>query len=386
MAGSPPDRGLATARPVVMHCRRGMARRIHRPLGIVFAGALLVCGCRVSIDEEHLGEGPAFARAETLCVYLPPEDVDWGGGFSLPFGTEAYWIFSETVVDSGGAYRFLSNAGAVSHRAPMDCSGELEPVVDAEGSLAQVIPFTEDEIERNETRTDGRRFVIWPTSGFVHDGVGWVFFRKVLLTNYFDLATIGVGVARIDLGGIAERLAPGRYADEPSLTWLSPQDDWGTGAFLGMDGHAYVHGCFERSSWDWVCRLARVDPESAGDPDAYEYWDGSGWSDRVEQAVPVMTGATGLSIAWNGYLGKYLAVHTRFLANDVVARTAAEPWGPWSDPIDLFTGEAPSEFWIRDLHQHRAYATDDGRSLLLSYYSTPAAAPAGMRIVRLDLE
>ncbi len=370
--------------------RDGDRRAVRRATGAL-AALLLASGCRVALDEEHLGEsgGLAGARATTRCVVRPPADVTRSGAFSLAFPDGAYWIFGETIVDlGGGAFAFLSSTGAVGNPGVDPCVENPRPVVDETGALAQLIALTDEERAADEARADGSRTVLWPLSGFVHDGTGMIYYRKVLLHDYFDYAVLGVGVARIELGGVAERLAPGRWADEPTLLWLSPQADWGTGALVGTDGLAYVYGCYQRAAWDWPCRVARVAPESAGDPDAYEYRAGDRWSPQVQFASEIAQGETYLSVAFNRHLGRYLAVYAGPLGNDVFAMAADDPWGPFDPPVKWFTGIAPSSFWISDVHQHAFYAAENDAKLMVGYYtspSSPADGSPGMRLVEMVL-
>ena len=369
--------------------KRDRIRRAALPSRALAVAALVLApGCRVALDEEHLGEagGLAGAEARTLCVIQPPADVTRSGAFSLDFPDGAYWIFGETIVDlGGGSFAFLSNTRAVGS-APFDpCAEGLMDVVDETGAPAQLISLTDEERAADAARTDGARTVLWPLSGFVHDGTGMIYYRKILFHDYFDFAVLGVGVARIALGGLAERLTPDRWVDEPTLLWLSPQADWGTGAFVAEDGLAYVYGCYQRAAWDWPCRVARVAPENAGDPAAYEYRAGDHWSLDVQFATEVAAGETYLSVTYNRHLGRTLAVYVGPLGNDVYAMAADDPWGPFDEPVKWFTGVAPSSFWIGDVHQHPYYAAENDAKLLLSYHTSPADGPAGIRIVEVVL-
>jgi hypothetical protein len=44
-----------------------------------------------------------------------------------------------------------------------------------------------------------------------------------------------------------------------------------------------------------------------------------------------MDAAPALSVHWNEYLAKYLAVYSNQLANTISIRTADQPEGPWQD-------------------------------------------------------
>jgi hypothetical protein len=78
------------------------------------------------------------------------------------------------------------------------------------------------------------------------------------------------------------------------------------------------------------CRVARVALADVGDHRAYHHWNGSGWVDDPAQAVPAIAGVPGgLTVSFNRYLGKYLAVHSG-PADNVMLRAADRPEGPWN--------------------------------------------------------
>jgi hypothetical protein len=348
--------------------------------------ALSAVGCRVELDQEELGE-PAFSQARELCVIPPPAGVQHGGGFSLDFPGGAYWIFSDTSVERPGGTRFQSSSGALASREPACAAGALAYVRDGAGEIAEIIPLTPDELAANATSTDGARIAIWPVSGFVHEQVGFLYFQKVELRGFFDVIVIGTGIARVRFGETAERLSPARYVHEPTLLWLDPQSSWAaSGALLAADGFAYVYGCHQLSVFDRVCRVGRVAPARAAEPAAYQYFTGDGWSSAPEQSAIMLQGTDRVSVAYNRWLGKYVALHVGLLENRVLARTAESPFGPFDPPIELYSGTAPSSFWIRDVEQHPAHAAGGDRRIVTSYFSSPPDAEAGTRLVEVVLE
>src|SRR5262249_3750293 len=161
------------------------------------------------------------------------------------------------------------------------------PIRAPDGQLASLIALSDQE---RAGRSDGRQTALWPISGIAATGGDIVFYQKVLYRDYFDVTVVGTGAARLRSDGLADRLTPAKYPAEPTLTWLAPQADWGAGALVATDGLAYVYGCYQRAPFDLVCRVARVAPDQAGDPDAYRYFAGesAGWVDRVEQAAVVL--------------------------------------------------------------------------------------------------
>lgn len=352
-----------------------MTGRVPGTLALLLAGT----ACSVELDQEALEGGP-FESTREVCVVAAPDGVSRGGAFSLAFPGGAYWIYDETWIGE----RVTGSSGAVVAAGQDPCAGG-EAVTDDAGELTAIVPLTPDEEAANASAMDGRRIAIWPVSGFVHGGEGYVYFRKVRMKGYFDVMDVGVGVARVGLGKVAERVHIGRYAEEPTLLWLAPQIGWGTSAFVGTDGYAYVYGCYQRAAWEHACRLARVAPEAAADATAYRYEADGAWVVEVERATSVLEGAPTLSIAPSAYLNELVAIRQGFLEDRVYGRVAAQPSGPFGREHSLYDGIAPETFWVSGVVQHPAHASADGKRLLTSYFTAPKSAPAGVRLVEVTL-
>ncbi|WP_024793609.1 DUF4185 domain-containing protein [Tomitella biformata] len=87
-------------------------------------------------------------------------------------------------------------------------------------------------------------------------------------------------------------------------------------------------------------RLSRVRPDAVLDVARYEYWDGGGWvaGDPTRAAVVIDGPVSELSVAWNAYLGKYIAMYS-----GVTIRTANSLTGPWTEPHTLVSSaEVPT--------------------------------------------
>jgi hypothetical protein len=70
---------------------------------------------------------------------------------------------------------------------------------------------------------------------------------------------------------------------------------------------------------------------------------GGRWSSSVDDAVPVFDGLDILSVSWNTYLQRYVAVYSALFSDDVMIRTSPNPEGPWSDGIVAFTAKQPTD-------------------------------------------
>jgi hypothetical protein len=103
------------------------------------------------------------------------------------------------------------------------------------------------------------------------------------------------------------------------------------GAFVRPgDGYLYSYGTPPGRGGSVF--LTRVPQGFVPDLTKYEYWnsDGNAWVPRDPSAArPVIPGPVGeMSAQYNTYLKKYLVLYCNG-GNDVVARTAPAPQGPW---------------------------------------------------------
>ena len=122
--------------------------------------------------------------------------------------------------------------------------------------------------------------------------------------------------------------------------------------------------------------LARVRPNHIEDVDQFQYFDGNDWTSSVEDSAALFSGQPNeLSVSFNPYLKQYLAVHSWSLTGEIVGRTAAHLWGPWSDPVVLWdppgterivpVGEPEKSFYAGK--EHPSLSADGGRILYITY-------------------
>lgn len=118
-----------------------------------------------------------------------------------------------------------------------------------------------------------------------------------------------------ELGAVLPSVAPGNT-------------DFQQSAFLSTADWVYEYGT--KSGRFGPAKVARFHPADVENLSAYEYWDGSKWGASITDASPVIPGTVSkLSVQWNQYLRKYVAMYTEPLGG-LVIRTADQPQGPWS--------------------------------------------------------
>lgn len=124
-----------------------------------------------------------------------------------------------------------------------------------------------------------------------------------------------------------------RPAGSKRVRFVPGNENFQMGAFLkAADGYVYSFGT--PSGRGGSARVARVPQRFIPDLTKYEYWNGDGagsWvPNKPSAATPVIPGPVGeMSVQYNTYLRKYLALYSNG-RNDIVARTAPAPQGPWS--------------------------------------------------------
>ncbi len=119
----------------------------------------------------------------------------------------------------------------------------------------------------------------------------------------------------------------------PAARFIPGNENFQMGAFMpGNDGYLYSFGT--PSGRGGPAFLSRFPPSAIADPTKYQYWNGDkqSWVPvDPGAATPIFPGPVGeMSAQYNPHLKQYLVLYTNGGSNDVVARTAPEPQGPWS--------------------------------------------------------
>lgn len=113
--------------------------------------------------------------------------------------------------------------------------------------------------------------------------------------------------------------------------YVPGNENFQMGAFVkANDGYLYSFGT--PAGRGGSAHVARVPQRFLPDLSKYEYWNGDSNSwvpNKPDAATPVIPGPVAeMSAQYNTYLKQYLVMYTNG-ANDVVARTAPAPQGPW---------------------------------------------------------
>jgi Domain of unknown function (DUF4185) len=128
------------------------------------------------------------------------------------------------------------------------------------------------------------------------------------------------------------------------------------------------------------CVVGRVPSAMIGQASAYQVralnasnqWV---WSDDLQTGTPVLENVNGtdLTVSYNNYLRRFVAVYGEPLSNDVVLRTSIQSWGPWSEPVRVAL-PAPAVLFNMSIREQAPLAQDCERRLVISYFAPTSAA------------
>ncbi|QDQ98955.1 DUF4185 domain-containing protein [Tomitella fengzijianii] len=203
-----------------------------------------------------------------------------------------------------------------------------------------------------------------PTFGSVQDMAGNVV-APGTGAKAFRTATAALSSVRLNAGGNAD-FQMGAFVREHGADVSDP------------DSYVYFFGT--PSGRSGSARLSRVQQKDIENAAAYTYWDGSGWAATPEQAAVVIDGKVSeLSVAYNTYLGKYIAMYTHPIKG-LVVRTADSLTGPWSDTTTLISPVQVPAFYGAFMHPE---SSDSGDSTL--YFTGTTWSDYNVMILRTDL-
>jgi hypothetical protein len=141
----------------------------------------------------------------------------------------------------------------------------------------------------------------------------------------------------------------------PGMGFTPGNENFQMGAFMkGNDGYIYQFGT--PSGRGGAAFLSRVPPNYLPDLTKYQYWNGDEGGRWVPAnpgaATPLWPGPVGeMSAQYNSYLKQYLVLYTNGGSNDVVARTAPTPQGPWSPEQPLVSSfQMPGGIYAPMIH------------------------------------
>lgn len=326
---------------------------------------------------------PKVAGTEDLGAFPLPSDkiVGRDGTGSGLIGGRMLWTFGDTFgteknpVD--GTSVWSATAGWSSKENPL----ALEHAVADGGLPTQFVPYTDEELQQN--RADPLNgWALWPLELFdTGSSDGLVLFDIIRRENGSGFTTQGTGTARI---------APGAYvAVRGAPLFVPPEKSYGSGGSAVIDGKAYLFFCETLAPLKMGCKMARAELTRADERGEYEFWDGSHWQpDSARAAVFIEGVGGGLSVSFNAHLGRYLAVSNGLLESSIQLFTAKAIEGPWQSAGLKLTDELPPADGAYNYlaREHPALASEDGKSIVISYARPLGNFRGEVRLVRITFE
>lgn len=317
------------------------------------------------------------------------------GAYSIPLGAgKALWFFGDTLTGARTPRESLWFPGGAS-LGPGDMSGfglieklctntalildeksgrdglrNFQYICDASGALKQLVLRQPDE-------PDVIR--VWCLHGCAFGNDLYLFYQlvRMLATGPMpvNFEVVGSGLA---FGNSRDWEFQRIYAGNSATWWPADQPQFASAVLPARNEDIiYLYGVLRCSDGVQRCYMARVRSTDIKCLGKYEYLitDAPVWSSNPRDACCIMTGMPNeLSVNWNNHLGCYLAVHSLDLTGRIVGRTAPKPWGPWSEPVDLWRVSPPAWDYpvpypalIYAGKEHAELAEDGGRVLYLTY-------------------
>lgn len=271
------------------------------------------------------GADSANRTDERFAINATDLGIMWDGGDG-----RVLVLFGDTYGSGWGGHGagpahadWRCNTLAFSSSRDLNRGLRLDGVVEREGGGAcQVIPSGH-----------GREVTVIPNSGLCVDGDQYV--------HYMSVREWGrPGRWRTNHAGIAVSTDGGRsWAKPRAARWGNRLggDRFQLGALTRGGEYVYLFGTTNGRAGDaYLARAAVPDLLSRR---RYEYWNGSGWTRWQGGAAAVFGGPVGeLSVAYHGWLGRWLLMHLDEHRKGIVLRSAPELTGPWTEGEVVVSG------------------------------------------------
>jgi hypothetical protein len=333
-----------------------------------------------------------------------PDILGRDGGYSALFQGNSVWLYGDTFLSKPNAQDFTLISDSWSYTTDLNAQNGIsgfKEQTDASGAPNTILPETAAEQAFNQAHNVnnckaqpcGARWALWPMSITVDPVANraLIFYQVVsALPGAFNFQGIGESVAIWQsLSAAPQRpvFNPPVDPKHPDLMFTGNEPNFGSASLI-QNGTLFVYGCGVPSGGlDDGCRLAKVDPAKVQNLSAWTYYTSSGtWSPNITDAASVFTGDTILSVAWNSFLKRFVAVYSAPFSQNVRMRTAPNPEGPWSNEVQAFTALQPASGNVYDAHAHPEYDTNGGQTFFVSYSRATGEFSSEVRLVSVEIK
>jgi hypothetical protein len=208
------------------------------------------------------------------------------------------------------------------------------------------------------TPADGKGW-FWLFDGVMVQGKLYLFLTQIEHTS--DQSVFGFRQIGTWLGEVSNPLAPptqwqivqkkipfARFGTDESRSFGS--------ALLVTNGFIYVFGTHDRKGANKAMILLRAPEKNFGDFATWQFRTDRGWSTNAADAADLCDGmASEYSVSWLSACRRYVLICTKnCLSGKIMARTAREPWGPWSKATVIY--HCPETAWGTNIFCYAAKA------------------------------
>ena len=396
--------------------RKGKGKNVIRIMPVAIASVLVISGLLTGCgsggggadpgsDEPRNSQVVIAAVREIGAVSRSPSILERDCGFSALFQGQSVWLFGDTVLETPNANDSSMISSSLSCTFDIDAGDGIEgfsEMVDWVGAPATFFPLTEDELAFNQRHAGesceeepcNTAWHIWPGTILVDEEKDWayVFYLKVLVEQgFFNFEHVGHSMAVWkDISQPPERAVFNQVESHPTLLFGETGGPGFSSAALVLDKEAFIYGCeLAENPLTKPCHVARVPLADILDMSAWSFYSGDGkWSPEREESKEIFSGSEMMSVFFNPYINRFVAIYSKHLGASAMLRTAVRPEGPWSEPMEIFSVDAPDNpyGWVYDFLAHPEFSQDNGRVIFITYSKKIAHQLSELRLVAVHLE
>lgn len=365
----------------------------------------LLASCSPSDSGSATPELSVLSVNELDPVLQDSDLLGRDGGYSVMRQGVSTWVFGDgffTVPNAEGE-TFLSNSW--SQTVDLDASDGIDlgrAQRDDSNRPVELFRYTDEELQFNRVHrgTDcveqpcQQRYALWP-GAIVDDPMrqrSILFYTKLRAApGAFNFSNIGQSIAVWPYSSNQpQRVLTNANLSDPTILFPSSEPHWGNAAIV-IDEYLYAFACM-RVRTVKPCKLARVELANVESVSDWEYLSESGenplWSNQSIQAVDIFNGNDILSIFYNDYFNRYMAIYSRPISKTIEMRTAKQVTGPWTSATTITTAVPGSNAneWVYDALAHPEFAEQNGKVQYLTYTSGTALFSSDFRLVKVEFE
>ncbi|HMI94601.1 MAG TPA: DUF4185 domain-containing protein [Polyangiales bacterium] len=358
---------------------------------------------------------PLPARTITALPAMPTGTavVARDGGAGLRFGNEAVFTFGDTALSRPNSTGSQWVVNSMYHTRDLDASNGIAGGYNYRTfgyPALQWLGYTQAEIDQNavwaqesaQNHTPLKQVGLWPTSGMRIGNAQYLWFGKVIETAGGGIEGLGAGFVQV-----TSATAPTtRITHRPEATDGEPEivftaEEGGYGNAVAVSGNLVFAYWGSTEAWDWGnvrLAFARTDdgPDADSSPDCFlrsNWWfydadaPFGATQDAAAATILFADGAQG-SVEWNPYLNGWVYTYLGVFSSKVRMRFADQPYGPWSEPVDVIDAKLGSQGELPYFAKaQKILEQENGRTMYVTYSVGGAIGTgSGVNMVKLRFQ